>query len=156
MKHRQWTLNYGYCWNRCTRQRRTVRTQPLNTCTASARSNCNRGTAGIPLQQIAGTNTSVFTGCWGQDYKELQARDPDMLPSSFLTGNGTAMLSNRISHFFDLQGASMSIDSGCSSGLVAMHQACRSILWGDSDMSIVTASSAMLSPDLFIALSSLR
>lgn len=65
------------------------------------------------------------------------------------------MLSNRVSHFFDLQGASMSIDTGCSSGLVALHQGCRSILWGDSDVSIVAASNVMLSPDLFIALSNL-
>lgn len=105
---------------------------------------------------MAGTNTSVFTGCWSKDYQELQARDPDTLPASFLTGNGTAMLSNRISHFFDLQGPSMSIDTGCSSGLVAIHQGCRSILWGESDVSIVSASNLLLSPDLFIALSNLR
>ncbi|TVY84967.1 Highly reducing polyketide synthase azaB [Lachnellula suecica] len=111
--------------------------------------------AGIPLGKVAGTDTSVFTGCWGKDYHELQVRDPDILPASFLTGNGTAMLSNRISHFFDLQGASMSIDTGCSSGLVALHQACRSILWGESNISVVAASSVMLNSDLFVALSSL-
>lgn len=74
---------------------------------------------------------------------------------SFLTGNYTAMLSNRISHFYDLQGASMSIDTGCSSGLAALHQACQTIRSGESDVSIVGASSTILNPDLFIAMSTL-
>ncbi|KAI0116097.1 polyketide synthase [Hypoxylon sp. NC0597] len=111
--------------------------------------------AGIPLDKLAGSNTSVFSGCYGKDYHELQARDPESLPAAFLTGNGTAMLSNRISHFYDLYGPSMSIDTGCSSGLVALHQGCRSIHTGESDMAIIGASSLMLSPDLFIAKSSL-
>ncbi|OTA56670.1 polyketide synthase [Hypoxylon sp. EC38] len=111
--------------------------------------------AGIPLDKLAGSNTSVFSGCYGKDYHELQARDPESLPAAFLTGNGTAMLSNRISHFYDLCGPSMSIDTGCSSGLVALHQGCRSIRTGESDTAIVGASSLMLSPDLFIAKSSL-
>ncbi|KAI1408612.1 polyketide synthase [Hypoxylon sp. FL1857] len=111
--------------------------------------------AGIPLDKLAGSNTSVFSGCYGKDYHELQARDPESLPAAFLTGNGTAMLSNRISYFYDLYGPSMSIDTGCSSGLVALHQGCRSIRTGESDMAIIGASSLMLSPDLFIAKSSL-
>lgn len=66
------------------------------------------------------------------------------------------MLSNRISHFYDLQGASMTIDTGCSSGLVALHQACLSLLSGESEMSIVGATTAILNPDLYIAMSTLR
>jgi acyl transferase domain-containing protein len=50
----------------------------------------------------------------------------------------------------------MTIDTGCSSGLVALHQACQSILSGDSDMSVVGASSTILNPDLYIAMSTLR
>ncbi|KAI1372099.1 polyketide synthase [Hypoxylon crocopeplum] len=112
--------------------------------------------AGIPAEKLAGSDTSVYTGCFGKDYHELQARDPECLPASFLTGNGTAMLSNRISHFYDLQGPSMSIDTGSSSSLVCLHQGCRSIALGESEISIIAASNAILSPDLYIAMSSLR
>lgn len=112
--------------------------------------------AGICLEKAAGSETSVYTGVYGKDYHELQTRDPESLPAAFLTGNGTAMLSNRVSHFYDLQGASMTIDTGCSSGLVALHQACHSILSGESDMSVVAASSTILNPDLYIAMSTLR
>jgi hypothetical protein len=69
-----------------------------------------------------------------------------------MTGNGTAMLSNRISHFYDFQGASMTIDVGCSTGLVALHQACQTLQSGESDVSIVGAALGLLSPDNFIAL----
>lgn len=111
--------------------------------------------AGIPLEKIASTDTSVFTGCYGKDYHDLHTRDPEQFPASFLTGNGTAVLSNRISHFFDLQGASMSIDTGCSAGMVALHQACQTIRSGQSSMSVVGATSTMLNPDLFVIMSTL-
>ncbi|KAK1988400.1 type I polyketide synthase [Colletotrichum cereale] len=111
--------------------------------------------AGMPIEALAGTNTSVFAGCYGKDYHDLQTRDPEAMPSSFLTGNYTAMLSNRISHFYNLKGASMSIDTGCSSGLACLHQGCQTIRTGESDLSIVGASSTMLNPDLFVAMSTL-
>lgn len=66
------------------------------------------------------------------------------------------MLSSQISHFYDLHGPSMSIDTGCSTGLVCLHQGCRSAALGDSEISIVAASTAILSPDLYIALSDQR
>lgn len=115
----------------------------------------NGNTAGIPIEKLAGSNTSVFTGCYGKDYHNIQVRDPESMSPSFITSNSTTMLANRISHFFDLQGASMAIDTGCSSGLVALHQACQSIRSGESEVSIVGASSLILSQDLFISLSTL-
>ncbi|AEO58697.1 polyketide synthase [Thermothelomyces thermophilus ATCC 42464] len=109
----------------------------------------------IPLDKVAGSETSVYTGVYGKDYHELQTRDPEVLPAAFLTGNGMAMMSNRISHFFDLQGASMTIDTGCSSGLVALHQACHSLLAGESDMAVVGGTGVILNPDMYIAMSTL-
>ncbi|KFY24016.1 hypothetical protein V491_02322 [Pseudogymnoascus sp. VKM F-3775] len=111
--------------------------------------------AGIPLNKLAGSNTSVFTGCYGKDYHDLLSRDPEVLPPSFITGNGTAMRANRISHFYDLHGPSMSIDTACSSGLVCLHQAVQSIRSGESDMSIVGAASSLLNPDMFISQSTI-
>lgn len=81
--------------------------------------------AGLPLEQLAGTNTSVFAGCFVRDYNDALIRDPETMPRSMLTRNGAAMLSNRISHFFDLRGPSMTIDTGCSTGLTALHVGCQ-------------------------------
>ncbi|KAK9415477.1 putative Polyketide synthase [Seiridium unicorne] len=53
-------------------------------------------------------------------------------------------------------GPSMSIDTGCSAGLVALHQGSRCILSGDSGISVVVASNLMLNPDFFDAGSNLN
>ncbi|RKU46330.1 Type I Iterative Polyketide synthase (PKS) [Coniochaeta pulveracea] len=65
------------------------------------------------------------------------------------------MASNRISHFFDLRGPSMTVDTGCSTTLTALHQAVQSLRAGDADMSIVGGSNVMLNPDMFKTMSSL-
>lgn len=80
-------------------------------------------------------------------------RDPENLPPSFITTNGTAMYSNRISHVFGFTGSSVTIDTGCSGSLVALHLACRSLQMGESNLAIAGGSGIMLSPDMFISLS---
>ncbi len=111
--------------------------------------------AGMTLDDVAGSKTSVFSGAFHRDYHDSLSRNPDALPRFLLTGNGTAMLSNRISHFFDLRGPSMTIDTGCSSSLTSLHTACRSLQAKDCDMSIVTGCNTMLNPDPFISMSGL-
>ncbi|KAL4916483.1 hypothetical protein BDW62DRAFT_186074 [Aspergillus aurantiobrunneus] len=111
--------------------------------------------AGITLAQIAGSNTSVFTGSFIRDYHDLLSRDPDTLPRYFTTGNFAAMIANRISHFFDLQGPSTPVDTGCSTSMTALHLACQTLRSGESDASIVGGTCVMLNPDMFCQLSSL-
>ncbi|QIW94584.1 hypothetical protein AMS68_000102 [Peltaster fructicola] len=111
--------------------------------------------AGLPLSRLAGSNTSVFAGCFTKDYNDALARDPDNIPQTILTGNGSSMVSNRTSHFFDLTGPSMTIDTACSTSLTALHLACQSLKTGDSTMSIVTATNLILYTTTFVALSNL-
>lgn len=110
--------------------------------------------AGLSLQDVAGSNTSVFAGSFFHDYSELHMRDPETLPRALLVSTGAAMAANRLSHFYDLRGQSMTLDTGCSTTLTAFHQACESIKSGDSDMSIISASNVILNPDNFMVMSS--
>ncbi|CAH0043544.1 unnamed protein product [Clonostachys solani] len=110
--------------------------------------------AGIPMEQFAGSKASVFAGASFRDYHDTLMRDPDFLPRYFLTGNGAAMGANRISHFYDLRGPSMTVDTGCSTTLTALHLACQSLRAGDSTTSVVTGSNIMLNPDMFETLAS--
>ncbi|KAM7211565.1 hypothetical protein V8F06_013062 [Rhypophila decipiens] len=90
--------------------------------------------AGIPIESLAGGDTSVFSGFHAKNPpcpRNLGIRD------SVGTVKSGMSLSSSISHLFDLRGASMSIDTGCSSGLVCMHQACETIHIGHSQISIV-------------------
>jgi acyl transferase domain-containing protein len=115
----------------------------------------DNNTAGITLQDVAGSNTSVFAGSFFRDYHESLIRDPDALPRFLLMGTGAAMASNRLSHFFDLRGPSMSVDTGCSTTLTALHQGCQSLRTGESNMSIVGGANVMFNPDMFLAMSSM-
>ncbi|EAQ83181.1 hypothetical protein CHGG_09585 [Chaetomium globosum CBS 148.51] len=110
--------------------------------------------AGLPLAQIAGSNTSVFTGVFVHDYRDGLLRDADNLPRLMATGTGVPMMSNRISHFFDLHGTSMTIETACSSGMVALHQGIQSLRTHEADLSIVGGANLTLNPDMFKALSS--
>lgn len=76
-------------------------------------------------------------------------RDEDNMPRSFATGTDFSFAASRVSHFFDLRGASMTIDTACSTTLVALHQAVQSLRTGESDMSIVGGSNVMLNSDTF-------
>ena len=47
------------------------------------------------------------------------------------------MMSNKVSHFYDFRGASLTADTGCSSGLVVLHQAVSSLRNQESTTAIV-------------------
>jgi len=87
------------------------------------------------MEDVVGSNTSCYVGSFTKDYGDMLAsgRGEDA-PLYFGIGTGTAILSNRISWFFDFKGPSISVDTACSSSLVALHLACQSIRAGESEM----------------------
>ncbi len=105
--------------------------------------------SGIPLNVVAGTNTSCYVGQFVSDYREMLFRDPDSAPTYTVTGTGTSLISNRVSWFFDLRGPSFTLNTACSSSMVALHEACESLRKGESEMSIVGGSNLILSPEMF-------
>ncbi|KAL6701443.1 putative polyketide synthase [Trichoderma pleuroticola] len=111
--------------------------------------------AGLTMEQVAGSQTSVFAGVFTHDYHEALVRDEDRLPRFMLVGTWNPMSSNRISHFFDFRGASMTLETGCSTTLVALHQAVQSLRNREADMSVVTGVNLILGPDQFKAIGSL-
>ncbi|KAL9069652.1 MAG: hypothetical protein Q9157_006092 [Trypethelium eluteriae] len=92
---------------------------------------------GIPITKVAGSDTSCFVGSFCRDWSDIMMRDPDSVPMYQATGGGHALLSNRISYFFNMRGPSVSIDTACSASLVALHLACQSIKSGESRQAIV-------------------
>ncbi|KAH7330434.1 reducing type I polyketide synthase [Rhexocercosporidium sp. MPI-PUGE-AT-0058] len=111
--------------------------------------------AGIPLETIKGSKTSVHVGSFTDDFNTMSWRDTQQIPKYSATGTSVAILSNRISWFFDLRGPSMSVDTACSSGLVALHLSCSDLWAGESSMGIVAGSNLILSPELNIAMSNM-
>lgn len=111
--------------------------------------------AGIPLEEIVGTKTSVYVGNFTRDYCDITVRDPETAPLYFATGTGQSMLSNRLSYFFDLKGPSITVDTACSSSLVALHLACQSLRSGEADQAIVGGTNLIFSPHIMTTMSSL-
>lgn len=71
--------------------------------------------AGMPLEDIRGSNTAVFISSFVYDYRRMNFNELSQVSGSHTTGTGMAMLSNRISYAFDLKGPSLTLDTGCVS-----------------------------------------
>lgn len=97
----------------------------------------------------------MHVGCFTTDYSTYIWRDPQKIPKYSATGGAQSILSNRLSWFFDLHGSSMTIDTACSSSMVALDLACRGLWDGSSDMAIVGGANLIYSPELNIALSNM-
>lgn len=85
----------------------------------------------------------------------MATRDSEFYPKYTVTGTGAAILSNRISYFYNLHGPSMTIDTACSSSLVGFHMGAQSIRDGESDISIIVGSALHFDPTIFITMTDL-
>ncbi|MCA2241551.1 acyltransferase domain-containing protein [Mycobacterium sp. WUMAC-067] len=80
---------------------------------------------------------SVYLGAMTDDYAALTLRDlAENLDHHTFAGISRAMIANRISYAFGLRGPSMTVDSGQSSSLVAVHLGCESVRTGQSSLAI--------------------
>ncbi|KAL9122898.1 MAG: hypothetical protein Q9187_000549 [Circinaria calcarea] len=114
--------------------------------------------AGCPMENLVGSDTSVFVGSFCRDFTDIMYRDTETLPIFQATGGGPslAFLSNRLSYFFDLKGPSVSVDTACSASLVALHLACQTIRSGESKQAIVGGSNVILSHEIMITMNMMR
>ncbi|KDN65693.1 putative polyketide synthase [Colletotrichum sublineola] len=94
-----------------------------------------------------GKNIGCYVGSFGDDWRELHARD-ELDPGGYrLTGYMDYALSNRISSVLDLRGPSMTVRAACAASGLALHLACQAIRAGECDSAIVAGSNIILSPD---------
>jgi hybrid polyketide synthase/nonribosomal peptide synthetase ACE1 len=63
--------------------------------------------AGQPIEGLRGSNTAVYTGLMANSYKQVMERDMDSMGTYHVSGTSRAMMSNRVSYFFDWHGPSM-------------------------------------------------
>ncbi|OAG03244.1 uncharacterized protein CC84DRAFT_1251427 [Paraphaeosphaeria sporulosa] len=112
--------------------------------------------AGIPMHDLVGSNTSVYTGCFTTDYLIQLTKDPLAIPTYAATGTGASILANRISWFFDLKGPSVNMDSACSSSGMALDLACENLRNGSTRMSLVGGCNLTFSAEYFTMLTNLN
>ncbi|KAL7781092.1 polyketide synthase [Trichoderma afarasin] len=112
--------------------------------------------AGYSIQEMKGSQTAIFVGQMTQDYSDLLLRDVDSAPQYAATGISRAILSNRVSYFFDWKGPSSTIDTACSSSLVALHHAVQTLRSGESSLAVAAGVNLILGPDPYILESKLH
>ncbi|MDR3662113.1 MAG: sulfolipid-1 biosynthesis phthioceranic/hydroxyphthioceranic acid synthase [Mycobacterium sp.] len=102
--------------------------------------------AGIDPTSLAGSLTGVFVGMTAGDY-QLLAADAHAIEGPYgFTGNNFSMASGRVSYHLGAHGPAYTVDSACSSSLLAVHQACRSLHEGESDAALAGGVNVVLEP----------
>ena len=104
--------------------------------------------AGIPPQDLVGSDTSVFMGVNSDDYGKLLLEDLPAVEAWMGVGTAYCGIPNRISYLLGLQGPSAAIDTACASSLCAIHHAKQSLMLGESSLAIAGGVNALVGPGL--------
>jgi acyl transferase domain-containing protein len=87
-------------------------------------------------ESVRGEQVAVYLGAMNDDYAFLTVAADDNVDHYSFAGISRGMIANRISFAFGLHGPSMTVDSGQSSSLVAVHLACEGLRTGASPLAI--------------------
>lgn len=109
--------------------------------------------AGIAVQRLSDHSTGVFVAAGPGDYMSMTGIEQGN-PQA-MTGVVPSLIPNRISYALNLHGPSEYYETACSSTLVALHRAVRSIQGGECDQAIVGAVNLLISPDPFVGFESM-
>ena len=108
--------------------------------------------SGIVPARVAGSASGVYVGISANDYANLTLVDET--PDAYTNiGSAISIAANRISYIFDFHGPSMSIDTACSSSMVAIHQACRALAGGEIGMALAGGVNILVSPKPYVGFS---
>ncbi|MFF5563624.1 type I polyketide synthase [Streptomyces sp. NPDC012623] len=112
--------------------------------------------AGIAPDSVAGARIGVFAGTNGQDYRDLLAKLPQDTEAALGTGSLAAVISGRISYTLGIEGPSVTIDTACSSALVALHLAVQALRQKECTLALAGGATVMSTPGSFVAFSRQR
>ncbi|RAH68387.1 putative polyketide synthase [Aspergillus aculeatinus CBS 121060] len=90
-----------------------------------------------------GKDVGCFVGTFGEDWLGLASKDHQHTNRYHVLGTGAFALANHTSYYFDFCGPRQ---TGCSSSLVAIHEACQALHTGSCNAAIVAGTSLILAP----------
>lgn len=100
-----------------------------------------------PNEQERDTKVGTFFGQTIDDWKEYNAAENvDMY---YVTGGIRAFSAGRVNYHFKWDGPSYSVDSACSSSLLAIQLACNSLRSGESNMAVAGGSNILTGCNMY-------
>ncbi|MEV5879656.1 type I polyketide synthase [Streptomyces sp. NPDC052101] len=108
--------------------------------------------ARIRTDRLARSATGVFFGTMWQEYHLATGASAGEIRTHTAIGTDTSIIPARIAYALGLCGPVMSIGTGCSSSLVAVHQAVRSLRSGESNLALAGGISLILHPHTTVAM----
>jgi rifamycin polyketide synthase modules 4, 5 and 6 len=106
--------------------------------------------AGIDPDRLRGTTTSVYAGIVHQDYAPDLAGAEGFLSLERALGSAGGIASGRVAYCLGLEGAAVTVDTMCSSSLVAIHLASQALRRGECTMALAGGSTVMATPGGFV------
>lgn len=114
--------------------------------------------AGQSIENLKGSKTGVFVGICFNDYAKHSVNSgiPEQIDAYTSLGNAKSIAAGRLSYVFGFQGPNISLDTSCSSSLLAIHLACQSLRNRESDLALAGGVNLMLSPEVTIGFCKLK
>lgn len=103
--------------------------------------------AGVTLNDISGSQTAVFVACFTADAQQMAFKEPAFRHALAATGVDPGIISNRVSHVFNLHGPSAVMNTACSSSLYAIHNACNALRNQECSAAVVGGVNLVLTVD---------
>ena len=113
--------------------------------------------AGIDPDSLRGSRTGIFVGSMYDYYAtRFLAATPAVVDGSLHTANLHSVLSGLVSYTFGLEGPAVSLDTACSTSLVAIHLAAQALRRGECSLALAGGVTVMADPAVFIEFSRQR
>ncbi|WP_410173565.1 type I polyketide synthase, partial [Frankia nepalensis] len=105
--------------------------------------------AGIDPTSLRGSDTGVFAGRVTEDYGLVVADPSDEIEPYRLTGLAGSVLSGRVSYVLGLEGPAVTVDTACSTSLVALHLALGALRRRECSLALVGGATVLATPGAF-------
>lgn len=112
--------------------------------------------AGIAPARLQGSDTGVFVGTCYDDYQTLGPSAREAHDGYKALGCAPSIVSGRIAYVLGLEGPALSLDTACSTSLVATHIACQALRRRECSLALCGGVTVFATLDPFLAFSRLR